>query len=526
MARKKTTTNQHFDLVVVGGGVNGSGIARDAAGRGLSVLLVEMDDLAHATSSASTKLFHGGLRYLEYFEIGLVKKALKEREVLLRAMPHISWPMRFVLPWHSAQRFDMNTPVSRLLSWVMPWMKGRRPSWLIRMGLFIYDNMGGRDILPATRRLDLTSDETGQVLAEHFKGAYEYSDCWVDDARLTVLNAVDAKRLGADIRTRTKVTEARRDGDQWALTLDDLGAGTTSTVHAKTLINASGPWAADFINEVSDLSSRESIRLVRGSHIVVPKIFDHDKAYFLQGEDGRITFAIPYEGKYTLIGTTDRDHADPDTPAQCSEDEIAYLCDFVSTYFKKPVRPEDVVWTYSGLRPLYDDGASSASAATREYVLTLNLNEDGRAPLLNIFGGKITTHRKLAEAALKKIATFHPEMTGPWTASASLPGGDFPHDGVADLTAALRAKFNYLTDEWADRLIRCYGTLAQTVLAEHASAKALGTHFGADLYEAEVSYLMANEFAKSAEDVVWRRTKVGLAMSAKEIEALDQWMKV
>jgi len=361
-------TREATDLFIIGGGINGCGIARDAAGRGLSVRLAEMNDLASATSSASTKLFHGGLRYLEYFEFRLVREALIEREVLLRAMPHISWPMRFVLPYHPSMRFESDTPTSKLLTTVMPWMKGRRPAWLIRLGLFMYDHLGGRKILPATSTVSLKGTPEGVPLEDRFETAYEYSDCWVQDSRLVVLNARDAEARGAKIMTRTKVLSAARDGDLWRVEVEDTRTGETATHFARMLVNAGGPWVGDIIHEKVHLNVKEGVRLVRGSHIVTRRLYDHDKCYFFQGTDGRIIFAIPYEEDFTLIGTTDAEHLDPDKRPDCSPEEQQYLIDFANRYFKQEITAEDVVWTYSGVRPLYDDGASSATAATRDYT--------------------------------------------------------------------------------------------------------------------------------------------------------------
>ena len=511
------------DLFVIGGGINGCGIARDAAGRGLSVVLAEMNDLASATSSASTKLFHGGLRYLEFFEIRLVHEALKERETLLRAMPHISWPMRFVLPYHKDMRFEVDTPTSRILRFVMPWMKGRRPAWLIRFGLFLYDHLGGRKILPGTTTVDLTTDPVGQPLQDRFTKAYEYSDCWIEDSRLVVLNARDAEMRGARIMTRTKVMLAERVNDVWHITTEDQATGETQIIVAKVLVNAGGPWVEDIIHNTAGIKSSEGVRLVRGSHIVTRKLFDHDKCYFFQGEDGRIIFAIPYEGDFTLIGTTDADHQNPSIKPECTEEESDYLRAFASGYFKRPIEKEDVVWSYSGVRPLYDDGASSATAATRDYVL--KVNTDGGAPLLNIFGGKITTYRKLAEAALGKIEPFFTNAGSGWTAGVSLPGGDFPVDGVADLITDLRQKYAFLDALWAKRLIRAYGTDASLMLGNANATEDLGRAFAATLTEREIIWLMEKEYARTAEDVVWRRSRLGLRMSKAEIEDLDNWMK-
>jgi glycerol-3-phosphate dehydrogenase len=506
------------DIFIIGGGINGTGIARDAAGRGLSVTLAEMGDLAQATSSASTKLFHGGLRYLEYFEFGLVAKALEERETLLVAMPHISWPMRFVLPLAPDMRFDSTTPTSKLLSVVMPWLKGRRPNWLIRLGLFLYDTLGGRKILPATRSLDLKTDPAGAALQPRFAKAFEYSDCWVEDSRLVVLNARDAEARGATILTRTRVTRADRRDGLWQITT--VSGGVTRTHSARVLVNAAGPWVTDILHDVTQTPTTANIRLVRGSHIVTRRLYDHDRCYFFQGTDGRIIFAIPYEQDFTLIGTTDLDHQGDPLTARCSDAERDYLCAFASQYFAKAVTPADVVWSYSGVRPLYNDGASSASAATRDYVLTL----DGQgAPLLSVFGGKITTYRRLAEDALAKLAPLLP-MKLAWTARVPLPGGDFPHDGVAELTAGLRAAHPYLTAPHAARLIRAYGTDAARMLEGVRSLDDLGRDFGATLYEVEVQWLVEKEYARTAADVVWRRSKLGLRLTEGQVAALDSYM--
>ncbi|MBN2760195.1 MAG: glycerol-3-phosphate dehydrogenase [Rhodobacteraceae bacterium] len=508
------------DLLIVGGGINGCGIARDAAGRGLSVVLCEKGDLAGATSSASTKLFHGGLRYLEYFEFRLVREALLERETLLRAMPHLSWPMRFVLPYHKDMRFESDTPTSRLLSAIMPWMKGRRPAWLIRLGLFLYDNMGGRKILPGASTISLTGTAEGSPLKDSFVKAYEYSDCWVEDSRLVVLNARDAEARGARIHTRSEVVSAHAENGIWSVTVKT--EHETKTIRAKMLVNAAGPWVGDVIHGKLRLNSRENVRLVRGSHIVTRKLYDHDKCYFFQGTDGRIIFAIPYEQDFTLIGTTDAEHDDPSRAPVCTDEERDYLCNFASQYFAKPVTAADVVWSYSGVRPLYDDGASSATAATRDY--TLKIDRSAGAPVLNIFGGKITTYRRLAESALDHIGTVLPLAKGKWTAGVALPGGDFAHDGGPALVAELRRDFAFLTEFWAQRLVRAYGTEARLILGAATSKADLGRDFGATLTEAEVTWLMAREYARSAEDVLWRRSKLGLRMSETEACALNDWM--
>ena len=512
-----------FDLLVIGGGINGCGIARDAAGRGLSVALAEMNDLAWATSSASTKLFHGGLRYLEYFEVRLVREALIEREVLLRAMPHISWPMRFVLPYHAGMRFDSETPASRLLNTVMPWMKGRRPAWMIRLGLFMYDHLGGRKILPGTSTLDLDGAPEGAPLKEEFHKAFEYSDCWVEDSRLVVLNARDAQARGAQILVRTKVIAADRDKAGLTVTLEDQMSGERRQVRARMLVNAGGPWVGDIIATKTRLNSSEGVRLVRGSHIVTRKLYDHDKCYFFQGRDGRIIFAIPYERDFTLIGTTDKEHDDPSVKPVCTPEERDYLCAFASEYFRTPVTIDDIVWAYSGVRPLYDDGASSATAATRDY--TLKVDDEAGAPILNIFGGKITTYRRLAESAMERIAPYFSGLSGAWTAGVPLPGGDFPVDGVNALTDKLAQAYPFLAAEQVTRLVRAYGTEAFAVLGDAKTQDDLGAAFGAGLSEREAAWLMDREFARTAEDIVWRRSKLGLRMAADDIEALDRWME-
>ena len=512
-----------YDLFIIGGGINGCGIARDAAGRGLHVGLAEMNDLASATSSASTKLFHGGLRYLEYFEINLVRHALKERETLLRAMPHISWPMRFVLPYSPDMRFEAETPASRLLGWVMPWLNGRRPAWMIRFGLFLYDHLGGRTLLPATTTARLHGTPEGAPLQDRFEKAYEYSDCWIDDARLVVLNARDADDRGADIMVRTKVETTVRTADHWDITLRDTESGEKRTVKALMLVNASGPWVGDVIHNRVNIKSNEGVRLVRGSHIVTPRLYDHDKCYFFQGSDGRIIFAIPYETDFTLIGTTDAEHLDPNIKPECTPDEQRYLVDFANSYFKQDISVEDIVWTYSGVRPLYDDGASSATAATRDFTLKVDAT-DG-APILNIFGGKITTYRKLAEDAMDKIVPFFPGTAGRWTAGVALPGGDFGVTEVDSLIERLEAEYTFLSPVWARRLVRSYGTQSWDVLGRAGAEADLGVAFGATLTEHEVVWLMTREYARTAEDVIWRRNKLGLRLSAEAVAHLNEWMQ-
>jgi len=497
--------NQTYDLFIIGGGVNGCGIARDAAGRGLSVALAEKDDLASGTSSASTKLFHGGLRYLEFYEFGLVRQALKEREVLLQNMPHISWPMRFVLPH----------------------VKGIRPAWLVRLGLFIYDHLGGRKLLPATKTLDLTRHYAGAALRSNFKKAFEYSDCWVQDARLVALNAQDAAQRGAAIMTRCKVTAAvciTDDAGQnvWQIELQDSPSLSLRTVYAKTLVNASGPWINQVINQQLATQSEHKIRLVRGSHIVVNKRFEHDSAYFFQSADQRIAFAIPYEQHYTLIGTTDKDHPQTADDVMCSQAEVDYLLALANEYFKNPVTQADMVWTYAGVRPLFDNGASKASEATRDYVVSLQ--QQLGAPLVNIFGGKITTYRKLAEATLAKLETQFPHMGPPWTQRAPLPGGDFLLQDKAQLAQELQQQYPFLSPTWAQRLINTYGTNACNILGTAGCSADLGLDFGHTLSQAEVQWLLQHEFAKTVDDIVWRRTKLGLALSQTQVDVLSQWL--
>jgi len=490
-----------YDIAVIGGGVNGCGIARDAAGRGLSVFLAEMDDLAGGTSSASTKLIHGGLRYLEHYAFGLVRESLIEREVLLRLAPHIIKPLRFVLPHH----------------------KGLRPVWLIRLGLFLYDHLGGRKLLPPSRFVNLSRDPAGTPLKPEYTGGFEYSDCWVDDARLVVLNAVDAARRGADIRVRTKIVSAAREQDHWKLATRDRISGRSATVLARALINASGPWISEVITRRIATDAKAPARLVKGSHIVVPKLFDHDRAYIFQNADRRIAFAIPYERDFTLIGTTDIDFDGDPRSAAASPDEIAYLCAAASEYFASPIEPASVVWTYSGVRPLYDDGHTTAQETTRDYVLDLQA-PDGQPPLLDIFGGKITTYRHLAEEALKKLHDWFADMGSPWTRDAALPGGDFDVGGFEALVDELASRRPAIDGTLIRRLARSYGTLARDILSGVRGTDDLGVHFGAGLYQREVEYLIRSEWAMTADDILWRRTKLGLRLTEPEKKSLAEWI--
>jgi len=513
----------HFDVVIIGGGINGAGIARDAAGRGFSVCLCEAGDFGGGTSSASTKLFHGGLRYLEYLEFRLVRKALIEREILLRAMPHISWPMRFVLPYHKDMRFEGETPILRLLSIIMPWLKGRRPAWLIRLGLFLYDHLDSGRLLPATTTVDLAVDPVGKPLKKIFSKAYEYSDCWVEDARLVVLNLRDAAARGAEVNRSTRVEKAVHENGLWRVTLRDVRSGKTRQVTARLIVNAAGPWVDRVLKDVFGRDDARNIRLVRGSHIVVKRKYDHDRCYFFQNADARIIFAIPFEHDYTLIGTTDADHGVEMTDPKISAQEKQYLCRMASEYFTEPVTEGDIVWTYSGVRPLYDDGATKAQEATRDYIIQRDAAL-GDGTVLNIFGGKITTYRRLAETMLAKIERDLGERGPPWTRDAALPGGDFPVDGYAALVAATRAHYPFLGQGLAERLVRLYGTLVSEIVGEAAAISDLGHDFGHGLHEAEIRYLMTREWALDAEDVLFRRTKLGIRMSAAEIEAVRRWM--
>ena len=495
--------SQLYDLAIIGGGINGCGIARDAVGRGNSVFLCEMNDLASGTSSWSSKLIHGGLRYLEYYEFRLVREALIEREVLWQIAPHIIGPLRFVLPHH----------------------KGLRPAWLLRLGLFLYDHLGGRHLLPAARSVDLRRDEVGKPLIPgRFSRGFEYSDCFVDDARLVALNARDAADRGAVIRTRTRAVEARPFEGGWHVTVEDTVTGERKSIEARVLVNAAGPWVEEVASYRAGISAKAKVRLVQGSHIVVPKLYDHDRAYTFQNADGRVIFVIPYQGDFSLIGTTDRDYDGDPAKVAPTQDEITYLCQSVGDYLAKPVKPEDVVWAYAGVRPLYDDGASEARAATRDYVF--ELDTPGGSPLLSIFGGKITTYRRLAEEALERLSPYlrGTKAAAGWTGKAALPGGDLDVSAVPALAAELVRDYPFLSQAHADRLAHSYGTRAVKLLGGAKSAADLGRSFGDTLTEREVRYLMAYEFARNAEDVAWRRSKLGLRLSREEIRLLDDWM--
>jgi len=490
------------DLFVIGGGINGCGIARDAVGRGYSVALAEMNDFASGTSSAATKLIHGGLRYLEHYEFRLVREALMEREVLWSMAPHIIWPMRFVLPIQKG---------------------GVRPAWLVRLGLFLYDHLGGRKLLPPTRSLNLRRDPAGKPLKPLFARAFEYSDGWVDDARLVVLNARDAADRGALILNRTQVVSARREDGLWLIRTRSH-SGETTDHRARMLVNAAGPWVDNVISGVLGRNNVHNVRLVQGSHIVVKRKFTDPRAYFFQNPDGRIIFAIPYERDFTLIGTTDHDYTGDPRTVEITGDELAYLCNAASEYFAEPVRPEDIVWTYSGVRPLFDDGASKAQEATRDYVLKTE-GDAGQAPLLNVFGGKLTTYRRLAEHALEKIGEALGTKGHPWTAGSHLPGGNFATGAYDEEVMALIAHYPFLNRRHAERLVRCYGTDAKSLLGDAADEAGLGRHFGGTLFEAEVRWLLEREWARTAQDILWRRTKQGLLLTREEAAALEEYLE-
>jgi glycerol-3-phosphate dehydrogenase len=495
--RRISSAMADFDLAIIGGGINGVGIARDAAGRGLKVLLVEQNDLASGTSSASSKLIHGGLRYLEHGAFRLVRQALAEREVLLRIAPHVVRPIRIVLPPEN----------------------GPRSAFLIRLGLFLYDRLGGRTILPKSQSLDLSHHAYGVPLLRHYTVGLEYSDCISDDSRLVVLNALDAAERGAEIRTRTRCVRAERT-EIWTLVLNTRGRRNVAT--ARALVNAAGPWVKQLAETVLRFEEPLPVRLAKGTHIVVRRLFEHGCGYMLQTADGRVVFALPFEQEFTLIGTTDADFVgDPATPVP-SVQEIAYLCEAANRYFREPIQPVDVVWAFSGVRSLYDDGAERPDDVTREYVLALD--EGFRlAPLLSVYGGKITTYRRLAEAALSKLGHFFAAQR-PWTAQAPLPGGEFdPRDLSAVVTDASR-RWPFLSEQHVKRLVSAYGMRVDRILGKAKKMDDLGRRFGADLTAAEVRYLMQQEWAETADDVLWRRSKIGLRLSREDREALSQFM--
>ncbi len=494
-----------YDLAIIGGGINGCGIARDAAGRGWRVFLCERGDLGSGTSSASTKLIHGGLRYLENHEFRLVHEALLEREVLWRIAPHIIWPLRFVLPHH----------------------KRLRPMWLLRLGLFIYDHLGGRNRLPPTRTLNLRNDPAGAALKPEFTRGFAYSDCWVEDSRLVLLNARDAAERGATIAPRTACVSAERSDGRWTVTLSDSATGQRRIITANALVNAAGPWVAEVASSVIRAGMPAApVRLVKGSHIVVRRLYDHDGCYIFQNADGRVFFLIPYERDFTLVGTTDEDFIGDPADVRASAAEIAYLCTSASAYLREPVTPEMVVWSYSGVRPLYDDGTSAPQRATRDYVLKLDA-PPGAPALLSIFGGKITTYRRLAEMSLAMLLPHLPAVSGQaagWTGREPLPGGDFPTDGFENQLAAAAARYPFVPGPTLRRLLRAYGTRIDRLIGDATCRADLGRVFGADLTEAELRYLVNAEWARTAADVVWRRSKLGLRLSPDQIAAIDEAM--
>ena len=487
------------DLLVIGGGINGAGIARDAAGRGLDVLLCEKDDLGAHTSSASTKLIHGGLRYLEQREFRLVRHSLREREVLLRIAPHIIWPLRFVLPHHA----------------------GLRPWWLIRLGLFLYDHLGGRALLPPCTGVDLTRHGSGRALKRDYRRAFEYSDCWVQDARLVVLNARDAHARGAEVRTRTECVSLARRGPRWEAVLVDRVGGSRLTVSARGVVNATGPWVGRTLDLDVGSDASHGVRLVKGSHIVVRKLFDHGRPYIFQGGDGRVLFAIPFEEDYTLLGTTDVEVEGAPGPAAIARQEVDYICATANEYLESPVSPGDVVWSYSGVRPLFDDQAENASEVTRDYVLHV----DGEtAPILSVYGGKITTYRRLAEQAVSLLAEpLGCGRTG-WTRDAPLPGGDIPGADVARFTASCAERYPWIPQRQLRRYVRHYGTEIHALLAGCAAIGDLGEHFGAGLHAVEVDHLVEREWARTPEDILWRRTKRGLDMPETGEQRLREYL--
>ncbi len=488
-----------LDLVVVGGGINGVGIARDAAGRGLSVLLVERGDLACATSSASSKLIHGGLRYLEQYEFRLVHESLAEREVLLASAPYIIQPLRFVLPVNS----------------------GLRPAWLLRLGLFLYDHIGGRERLPATRVVRRNRDPVFRALTEDYRVGFEYSDCWTDDARLVVINALDAQRRGARIEPGWEVTAAHRESTLWVVEMTSR-TGQRRTVRARALVNAAGPWVEDVLRAVGVHHGRRSLRLVKGSHIVVRRLYDGHHAFTLQSADGRVVFAIPYEEGFTLIGTTDVTFSGDPARARADAEEIAYLCGLISRYFKSEVTPRDVVWTYSGVRPLQDDGESSASTVTRDYVFDMDAPV-GQAPLLSVFGGKLTTYRRLAEHALSHLLPVMGVHAMAWTREATLPGGDIPRGDFQSFVGEQLRRYSYVPPSLIRRLCRSYGTRLEGILGHSGQISDLGAEVAPHLYEAELDLMRDEEWARTGADALWRRSKLGLHLDAQARERVHAW---
>ena len=478
-----------YDLLVIGGGINGAGIARDAAGRGLSTILVERGDLAGATSSASSKLIHGGLRYLEQYEFKLVHEALAEREILLRIAGHLVWPARFV----------------------MPHVPALRPRWMIRIGLFLYDHLARRSLLEGSSAVRLDAPPYASGLKPEFRHGFIYSDCRVDDARLVVANALDAKQRGARILTGTECRSAKREGDGWVARLSN-----GEEIRAKAVVNAAGPWVKRVLNEQLGQPSRDLVRLVRGSHILVPRLYEGDHAFILQNDDRRVIFMIPYGDLHTLVGTTDIAQVDMEA-GQPSYDEVDYLCRAVNRYLQVPVRPGDVVWRYAGVRPLYDDGTNDPSAVTRDYTLRVD-DDGGAAPVLSVFGGKITTYRHLAEHVMERLQPYFPALTEPWTDGAPLPGSDFGSEPRVVARDAFFARHPGIPTPTLRGIFRRHGTRADEVVGDGE----LGEDFGAGLSERELRYFIEHEWARTADDVLWRRTKCGLLMSEAQRRRVAQ----
>ena len=497
-----TSIPTEVDLLVVGGGINGVGIARDAAGRGLKVLLCEQHDLAQHTSSASSKLVHGGLRYLEQYEFRLVRESLAEREVLLRAAPHIVHPMRFV----------------------MPHVPELRPAWMIRMGLFLYDYLARRDTLPGSHGIDLRAAPYHDGLKPGLTKGFIYSDCQVDDARLVVANARAAADLGATILTRTACVDAQREGARWHVTLQTHGADLTQAT-CRALVNVTGPWAKQFINKNIHLSTPFGLKLVKGSHIVVPRVYKGEHAFILQNDDERVVFVYPYETYYTLIGTTDVEHKGEPGDCAVSADEIEYLCRAANRYFTRALTAADVVWAYCGVRPLFDDGTKNVSKITRDYTLRVDSGTD-EAPVLSVFGGKITTYRRLAEHALEKLQDWFPDMKKPWTVDATLPGGALNGKSFVQYITQLSVEHPGIPAELIRALVSRHGDATPTMLGNAQSLSDLGQHFGQMLYAREVDYFMTHEWACTANDILWRRTKYGLHLNSQQKQALEQYVTI
>lgn len=493
-----------YDLFIIGGGINGVGIARDAAGRDLSAFVCEQGDLAGQTSSRTTKLIHGGLRYLEYYDFRLVREALLERERVMEIAPHIVQPLRFVLP-HK---------------------KGLRPAWMIRIGMFLYDHLAKRKRLPGSESVNLRKCPIGAPLKEFLKKGFIYSDCRTDDARLVVLNAIDARERGAEIRTHTRFISARKENGEWIATIENLSTGLQEEVHAKAIINTAGPWVSEVLKNRLHIDTAKHVRLVKGSHIVVKKIYEGDHAFFFQNPDGRLVFAIPYEQDFTLIGTTDEAYAGDPAKVSISDNEISYMCDCLNEYFKEPIKPSDVVWSFSGVRPLYDDARKNASAVTRDYILDIE-SSAGEPILLSVFGGKITTFRRLAEHAFEKLEPLIPNLKPSWTKGAPLAGGDIPDADFENFFQSAQKKWSFLSEFTLKRMAHSYGTRMERILGEAKSLDDLGEDFGAHLTKAEVDYLVEQEWAQSSEDILWRRSKLGLHVPSLNdtITRLDAYLE-